>query len=386
MRPSTLRRSAVAGLAAALAVGSMAPAFAKPGKRQGPKPKAMTVHKPQDYAPQCAGDPAAVQPITIPETGAQGLFAMPSKPAKGIVVFAHGYGHTMESWRQHIIDTARRDNVVAVAMDYRGQIDTPGTPLPSSRGWRVQEGAEDSVAAAKVFNRTCPGATKIVMYGVSMGGNTAGLAVAAKAKRFNGADLFDYLFDIEGAVNVTETYLEARVLAPANTYAAHAVEDIEAEMGGSIDKAPTTYADRTVVNRVGDIAAANLKGVVIIQGVDDGLVGYDESQEFATLLRAHAIPVDFWTALTHGKDSESGTTLDGYVTGSIPGFESPGAGHASEVSTTHIVGAAGFERLAALFNGGEVPSCRYGVLDGTTGYTATKPLTATTPCVGVSVK
>jgi acetyl esterase/lipase len=382
MLPSTLRRSVLAGLVAAVALGSLTPALAKPGKRQGPKPKRVQVtHKPEDYAPVCAGDPAAVQPLTLTVNGQQamGLFAMPPKSAKGIVVFAHGYGHTMESWRKHITDTARRDNVVAVAMDYRGQQDFSGSPLPTSRGWRVQEGAEDSVAAAQTFARACPSASTIVMYGVSMGGNTAGLAVAAKAKRLNGKPLFDYLFEVEGAVNVTETYLEANALKPVNTFAANAVADIEQEMGGSIDKAPNTYAQRTVVNRIDDIAASGIKGVVMVQGVDDGLVGYNQSPEFRTLLLKARVPVDFWTAVTRGSASEPGTTLDGYVTGNIPGFVSPFAGHASEASDTHLVGNAGFERLAALF-AGVAPVCRTGVLDGTTGYTETKPLTLDVPC------
>ena len=384
MRPSTLRRSAVAGLVAALALGSLAPAFAKPGKGKGPKPKRVAVVvRPEEVRLPCNGDPAAVQQTVVRVGGepAYGLFALPKQAPRGIVVFAHGYGHTMESWRKHLTTTATRNNVIAIAMDYRHQTYIPGSPLPSSRGWRVQEGADDSIAAAKAFADRCPGASTIVMYGVSMGGNTAGLAVAAKATRFNGKPLFDYLFDIEGAVNVTETYLEARALAPVNEFAANAVVDIEQEMGGSIDEAPDTYRQRTVVNRVGDIAASGVKGVVVVHGVDDGLVGYNQSPEFVTLLRKAGIPVDFWTAVTRGSKSESGTTLDGYVTGNIPGFQSPFAGHASEVSETHIVGNAGFERLAALFaSRAGAPACRVGVLDGTLGRTETNPATVEPGC------
>jgi acetyl esterase/lipase len=382
MRPSTFRRCAVAGVAAALALGSLTPAFAKPGKRQGPKPKAVRLHAPSDYAPQCAGDPANVQRLDLTVDGqpAWGLYAMPAKPAKGIVVFAHGHGHTAESWRKHIADTARRDGVVAVAMDYRNQIDTPGSPLPTSYGWRVIEGAADSIAAAKTFNDLCPMAKTIVMYGVSMGGNTAGLAVAAKAKRSGGAPLFDYWFDIEGATNVTETYLEARGLAvTGNATAKTAVAEIEQEFGGPFESNQGTYLANSVVTRAEDMKASGLKGVVMVHDVDDGLVGYNQSPEMAARLRQVGIPVDFWTALTHGPGSEAGTTLDSYVTGNIPGFESPFAGHASEASDTHIVGNASFERLAALF-AGTVPACRYGVLDGTTGFTPAHPLTAPATC------
>lgn len=380
MRPSTFRRSLAIAVVAAVAVTS--PALAKPGKRQGPKPKAT--HPVSDYAPSCAGNPDDIQrlDITVNGTPTWGYYAMPAQTAKGIVVFAHGYGHTVESWRKHLTDTARRDGVVAVAMDYRGQIDTPGYPLPSSRGWQVAEGAEDSIVAAQIFERYCRAANTIVMYGVSMGGNTAGLAVAAGAKRSNGKPLFDYLFDIEGATTVTETYFEARGLAGSgNAFAKNAVEDIEREMGGTFEQKSDVYLDRTVVNRVDDIAKAGIKGVVMVQGVDDGLVGYNQSPEFYTRLRAAGIPVDFWTAITRGTGSEPGTTLDGYVTGNIPGFTSPFAGHASEASDTHIVGNAGFERLAALFAAQpQAPACRTGVLDGTTGFTASKPLTAPATC------
>jgi hypothetical protein len=37
------------------------------------------------------------------------------------VVFAHGHGHTVYSWRKHLVDTAQRDGVIAVAMNYRRQ-------------------------------------------------------------------------------------------------------------------------------------------------------------------------------------------------------------------------------------------------------------------------
>jgi hypothetical protein len=216
------------------------------------------------------------------------------------------------------------------------------------------------------------------MYGVSMGGNIAGLAVAAKAKRADlKTPLFDYLFDIEGATNVTETYFEARGLAGSgNQFAEDAVADIEREMGGPFESRSDTYLQRTVVNRADDIKAAGVKGIVMVQGVDDGLVGYNQSPEFYTRMRALGVPVDFWTAITHGKDDEAGTTLDGYVP--VP-HDSPFAGHASEASTTHIVGMAGFARLAALFRG-EAPACRLGVLDGTTGYGATRPVTSPATC------
>jgi hypothetical protein len=213
-----------------------------------------------------------------------------------------------------------------------------------------------------------------------MGGNTAGLAVASAAKRANGSPLFDYWFDIEGATNVTETYFEARGLAGSgNAFAVNAVEDIEREMGGTFEERSSVYLERSVVTRAEDIARYGVKGVVMVHGVDDGLVGYNQTPEMYTRLRALGVPVDLWTAVTRGEASEPGTTLDGYVTSFIPGFTSPFAGHASEASETHIVGNAGFERLAALFSG-VAPACRTGVLDGTLGGREKTPLTSPATC------
>lgn len=384
MRPSSFRRSLVAAVAAVVAVSALSPAFAEPGKRKGPKPKKPST-PPVEYAPSCTSAyPYDVQRFELTVNGQPtwGLYTMPKTTPKGIVTFAHGYGHTAESWRRHLGRVADQLGVITIAMNYRGQVDTPGHPYPSSRGWQVQEGAEDSIAATQLLARTCPMAAKtIVMYGVSMGGNTAGLAVAAKAKRPNGAPLFDYLFDVEGAMNVTETYFEARGLAlSGNKTAVNAVEDIEREMGGPFETRSETYLQRSVVTRAEDIKDSGVKGVVMVHGVVDGLVAYNQTPELYVRLRALGVPVDFWTAVTRGDKSESGTTLDGYVTGSVPGYQSPFAGHASEASETHIVGMAGFERLTALFQLGERPACRSGLLDGTLGYTQTQALVSPASC------
>jgi acetyl esterase/lipase len=380
--PSTVRRSAVAALLAAVALGSLSPALADPGKDKGKhkgqtKTRTHVDHKPADYAPFCVGDPADVQRLDITVEGqpAWGVYAMPDRTPKGIVVFAHGHGHSADSWRAHVAATAKRDGVIAIAMNYRHPAGQPDT-----YGWRVREGAADSIVAAQLFERTCPMAKTVVMYGVSMGGNTAGLAVAAKAKRHNGAPLFDYWFDIEGATNVTETYLEARGLAlSGNATAKTAVAEIEEEFGGPIESRSDTYLANSIVTRAEDIKASGLKGVVMVHAVDDGLVGYNQSPEMNARLRQVGIPVDFWTAVTRGASSEPGTTLDGYVTGNVPGFESPFVGHADEDSDTHLVGATGFERLAALF-AGVTPACRTGLLDGNLGFTQTSLLTSPATC------
>jgi hypothetical protein len=334
----------------------------------------------------CTGDPSRIHPFSLaipadqPTTGlhdrvgtvATGIYALPAHKPKGLVVFAHGHNNTPEAaWETQLRDTARRDHVIAVAMDYYDP--NPPSPLPvgvgpRTYGWRVAEGADFSVTAARKFDAACHPRT-IVMYGVSMGGNTAGLAVAERTKRADGKRrLFDYLFDIEGVMNVTETYLEAT--ATRN----YAQREIEEEMGGSLQQAPAAYQQRTVTTRVPDIAASGAQGVVIVQAVDDGLVPYDQTREFAAALAASHVPVDVFTVGTRGKvdtskpnplnptnnpgcssPDECQTTLDGYITGQIPGFVSPFAGHGWEGSNTQVVITTGFDRLAALLNAGQRP-------------------------------
>jgi acetyl esterase/lipase len=317
----------------------------------------------------CSGTPTAVTPFTITVQGqpAYGLYALPAGPARGLVVVTHGYGHTVESWRKHLADIAARDGVIALAMDHRGQIDAPSfpppqaPPLPSSRGWQVSEGAADSIAAAQLVQRSCPGPATSVLFGVSMGGNTSGLAAAARALAPDGRPLFNYWFDVEGATNVTETYTEASALAvTGNMFAVGAKADIEREMGGTPTTAPDAYRQRTVVTRAADMRASHILGVVVVHGQIDGLVPSDQSDEMVSALQRAGIPVDYFSIGTRPANSEPGTTIDGTVIGALPppGFPytSPFAGHASEASDTHIVLNAGFDRLDALLNNGTVPS------------------------------
>lgn len=334
----------------------------------------------------CTGDPAQIHSLslTIPKgqetTGLHdgvgstdtGIYALPSLRPKGIVVFAHGHNNTPEAaWETHLRQTAQQDGVIAVAMDYYDP--TPPSPMPAGvgpedYGWRVAEGADFSVTAARAFYAACH-PRMIVMYGVSMGGETAGLAAAEQAKRPGGRPLFDYLFDIEGVANVLETYLEAE--ATSN----YAQGEIEEEMGGTPEQAPSAYEQRDLVTRAGDIAGSGVRGVVVVQAADDGLVPYDQNREFVSQLAADGIPVDYFTVGMRGKvdtanpnplnltdnggcseANDCQTTADGYVTGYIPGFTSPFAGHGWEGSNTQPVIMTGFARLSALFNHGAHPS------------------------------
>ena len=365
---SSLRRTVLAAVVAGLAATSVVPSYAHHdnGRQKSQDGK----HAPQDArdedtADACTGDPFDVQrmSLVVEAQEALALVALPRKKPRGIVVFDHGYGHTMESWREHAARTADTLGVIAIAPNYRGQTIPAEGVKTSSRGWRVAEGAADTIAYAQHFEALCKPKGDNVVYGVSMGGNTSGLVVAAKPQGPDGKPLFDYWVDVEGAANVTETYLGAKALSEANGFAKNAAEDIERAFGGTPAQAPQTYAERTVVNRTDDIAAAGLKGVYVVHGLVDGLVTHDHSRQLQALLRAQGVPVDVWTAVTRTADSEPGTTVDGYVP---TGQKSPFAGHASETSTTHVVGLAGFAALDRIYSG-ERFTCGETLFDGMTG-------------------
>ncbi|MCA1823085.1 MAG: alpha/beta hydrolase family protein [Mycobacteriales bacterium] len=326
----------------------------------------------------CTGDPRVVHSLDVKVKGtvAHGLYAVPRGRARGVIAFAHGNGKTSEHWRRYISRMAVEHRMIAFAMDYRFQRLLPrvkGKPR-SSRGWRVAEGAEDSVAVTQLFDKTCGRLGANVMYGTSMGGNTAGLAAAARATRPSGGPLFDFLFLIESVSNVTETYYEARGVAQSgNKTAVNAVTDIEEEMGGTFEEKSDVYLQRSVVTRADDIRASGIQGVVLVHDIDDGQAGYNQTDEMAAELHRAGVAADVFHVLTRGSEEED-TTLDEYVLNNVPGQPNgPLAGHAAEESETHVVIRTGFARLAALLERGEVPHCRDFVVDGTTKTTTPDP-------------
>lgn len=324
---------------------------------------------------RCRDDADAAHRLTIrvEDQPARGHYAVPRGRARGLAVFAHGLGHTSFSWIPHLEAAARHD-LIAVAMDYRGlEIlpDANGDGLPESEGWPAMAGAEDSIAAALAFDRRCR-IPQVALMGVSMGGNMSGLAVAMVGEdqitRQNGSPLFDYWIDTEGAVNFTETYLEARGAAGANESAAQAKAGMEKEAGCPIEACPQEYLRRTVPARMEDVAAAGLDAAIVVHGLDDGLVPYNQGREMSTLLAAAGIPTEMITVALRDGDSERETTLTGHAAGLVvPGYTSPLAGHASEKSETHIVMETALNRLWALMQGQAPARYRECVSTGTGG-------------------
>jgi hypothetical protein len=284
---------------------------------------------------------------------ASGRYALPPTTAPTtLVVMFHGHGNDTCSWRRHLQQVAAR-GAIGVAMDYTGQRQTP---VPNY-GWFVREGAADSIAAAKYFLGAYPSITKVIAFGVSMGGNTSGVAVASKdAVRADGTPLFDYWVDVEGVNNLTEEYLVARAIAPGNSSGAIAQREIEEENGGPLEAVPDKYAEITNVARASDMKA--LKGAVVVNGLDDGLVPTNQSPEMAAGLSAVGVPVHEFTVVARG-GAEPGTTATAIAAGPVFGasgqtYTSPFAGHGWEGSDSHLVIKTGLDQLYALLDGNSV--------------------------------
>lgn len=298
----------------------------------------VTAEAVSDSAPPgCTDSTDTARAVPMSIAGVSGLYALPDELLRGLVVFFHGYGHTSDDWAHHLARVARLNDVITVAMDY------PGTT--AERTWQVREGAEASNTAAQWLDSRCHPET-VVAYGVSMGGNASGLALATAPTGF-----YDWWFDIEGANNVVETYNEARAVATANgdPFAKEAARGIELEMGDkTFEEAPQTYLEHTNVFLADKIAASGIDGVVMVHAPDDGLVPYNQSREMQAALLALGKPVQFWTVGTCESGCERDTTIDGYAP---HGQGKPLAGHSNESDYWSLVGNTGFDRLDALFGG-----------------------------------
>ena len=286
-----------------------------------------------------------------------GYFALPNGKPKGLAVFGHGRTHSAIDWRDNLKEAARRGDVVAVAMDYRHQdtnLDQTSPDYGRSTGWRAIEGAEDSIAAARSMLRRCEGLRKrkVVAYGVSMGAQASGLAVASRATRPGGKrPLFDYWFDIEGITDIVQFYLVTRLVGLPQA------AEIEEDFGGTYEERTEFYERHSIVNLAPDIKASGIKGVVLVDARDDPLLGYSQNTKMFERLRGVGVRSQFFTV------NPSGVPL----------------GHGDETDRTHPVIGTGFNRLAALFKDGIRPRCfQEFAVDGASG--AITPDPASAPC------
>lgn len=299
--------------------------------------------------------------LDLPLPGTTGLYALPESAAPtSLAVFMHGYGNIADSWTCHLANAAAEHGAIAFATDYRG---TGWTGAASdNRGWFVKEGAEEAVVLAKYFLAKYPSLRHVGLLGISMGGNASGLAASWIATRDDDTPLFDWWVDIEGVANITEEYVLANAVSPANAYAQGAAEDINEECRRNAMEIQDCLDDLSIVGRAGEVALSRPRGVLIVHGADDGLVPHNQSRELTSVLRGEGVKTDMYTVLRRNDgdaDREGGTTATGTAFGPIFGgagqtYPAPFAGHGWEGSRTHLVIKTGFDRFWSLLdaNGG----------------------------------
>jgi hypothetical protein len=284
---------------------------------------------------------------------ASGRYALPAtdKPTQMVVMF-HGHQNDSCSWRQHLLDAAAK-GAVAISMDYTGQTQTP----VENYGWCVRAGAADSIAAARYFLAKYPTIKDVFNFSVSMGGNVGGYALASPdAVRADGSPLFDYWVVAEGVHDLTTEYSIFRGVESQIAAAAQAIDEVEAENGGSLEDVPARYAEITNYQHAADMAY--LKGAVLVHANDDGLVPVVQSRQMWSALNGQNVPSHLFTVFGTGGD-EAGTTASDIPLGPLFGglgqdYESPLAGHGWEGSSTHQVMKTSLEQLFALMDGAAV--------------------------------
>lgn len=315
----------------------------------------------------CTSSSQTPQPLSVTVAGQQatGIYILPATAPRGIVVVGHGFPGTATTFAAEAQQIATNDGVIVVSMNYRG------TDLSTGLGWRVIEGAQDSIAATKLFDSACPGSAGFVntVFGISMGGNMSGLAVSQNATRSNGAPLYNYWFDVSGVSNVAETWADAEAisLVPLGSTQAtgtNALTALSNEFGGTALTATGTYLANSPVTRAGLMRASGIQGVEIFHGVDDGEVTADQGAQMATALALAGVPTNVYTSVFNTPGGSNGLTLDGDTLGAalgalnsaalmglLPAYVSPFSGHVSAV-----VMSSALSHLNALYTQHQVPT------------------------------
>ncbi|MES2154206.1 MAG: prolyl oligopeptidase family serine peptidase [bacterium] len=203
---------------------------------------------------------------------ATGLLAVPTAAnPTSLVVFAHPFGTNATLFRTGLEQVAA-GGALAVAMDYRG--DHP---------WKVQAGANDTVAATLAVKAAWPSVNLTILYGWSMGGEVSGMAVAQAP---NGT--FDYWLDGAGVADLAATWQED-----------HAVQSlIEQETGGTPSQVPAAYSQRSPVDLAPQMASKGLQRAYLVYAPGDTWVSAEQAERLYQALASAGMHVTYYTVPT----------------------------------------------------------------------------------------
>jgi dipeptidyl aminopeptidase/acylaminoacyl peptidase len=246
--------------------------------------------------PLAPGAPArgAQRPMTVERLHvrvqgevARGQLAYPTdRPPTALVVYGHGCCGSRSLARiQEQLAFARTHGAAVVAMEYRGK-----------GGWDVAAGAADVVVATQALQRRFP-IRQTIAWGLSMGGEVTGMAVAARP------DLFDWWVGTAGVYDLAEMWTNG-------TYR----HLIERETGGTPASHPDGYRARSPVH-----LAARMKGIrgaFLVHGAGDSVVPQTQAWRMAEALRHAGVPASLEVVpLGHASEGAHGLAgHDGTVT------------------------------------------------------------------------
>jgi dipeptidyl aminopeptidase/acylaminoacyl peptidase len=291
--------------------------------------------------------------ITVDGETALGWLAYPATgtPTKLLVI---GHGCCGKPDQSGTVSAyADAYGAVAVAMDYRG----PGR-------WDVPKGYRDLIGATENLKARFPSISRTVIWGLSMGGETTGLAVAARP------DLFDYWVDSFGVVDLFQEFaalgLYPGVSPNVNDTGNPTGSWIVEAAGGTPVTAPATYLTMSPAYHADTMHG--IKRAYISHGIGDLIVQYSQSRLMYANLVANGIPVSLDTVVTRG----GGVQGPFVPVAGIPTAPTPVA------PAAHDGAAIGYsaETVAALMSGGEPDSgtaFREWVVDATTGQRVAAP-------------
>jgi Prolyl oligopeptidase family len=212
--------------------------------------------------------------ITVDGETALGYLAYPTTGSPTtLLVFGHGCcGKPNQT--AFVRSYANGYGAVVVAMDYRG----PG-------GWDVMKGHRDLIGATEDLKARFPSLSRTIIWGISMGGETTGMAVAARP------DLYDYWVNTFGVTNLFEEWVALGHYGGVGDQGA-----IWKETGGAPAAVPQEYLVRSPALRTAEMVG--IQRAYIAHGIGDLIVPYSMSRETYAGLVAAGVPVTLHTVTT----------------------------------------------------------------------------------------
>jgi hypothetical protein len=270
--------------------------------------------------------------------------ALPKRKPRSLIVVAHGYSWTAASWKTKLRSMAKRDRAVAVAPEFRGLKFRPSVyGYPKSRGIPLHNAIADLNAYGRSYVRRCKSIKTVVLVGYSIGGIYSGNALMRHPKRPGGKRrLFDYYVGMEAIEDVFGEFSLAKAIG-GDPFVKGAIDDAAEELGGTIDEKPAAYHRVSPIEHIKAIRKSRVRGVILVHGIDDGLVPYTQAKDMTKALRKGHVKTDLYTAYKRRPGDTPDTTLSGRL-----GQESGNTGHAADWATRHLVPATGLHVIRDL--------------------------------------